>query len=367
MDKILDNLFYTEKLGVGNKTTFIKKVRAKHPEFKVKDIQDYLKNQEVNQVNTTVNKSYEYKITAPPRTFQIDIFWWKRGDTLIPILLLVDILSRKAWAYVLTKSKKEKRAEVNVATLQQFKEEVGNINGLTGDNEFSSAPIKKFCEDNNIRLDTSVAKEEHISNGNKLGIIDRLVRTLRQLIESYYTITGNRTDNIKDVMTSVIDTYNESSHRTLKNKTPNEVFKNQDDQLARHLNDMVHNHSIYKSVPFKSDDKVRILEERAKFEKGKKIFSKDVYTVNKKQGYKILLDGTSRKLKPGELLKVNSVSNPISDKYIQEKKADKKAGQVVNSLVRNAKMTPTEARQAVANVNESLGKRTIKKRDILDL
>ena len=352
MDKILDNLFYTEKLGVGNKTTFIKKVRAKHPEFKVKDIQDYLKNQEVNQVNTTVNKSYEYKITAPPRTFQIDIFWWKRGDTLQPILLLVDILSRKAWAYVLTKSKKEKRAEVNVATLQQFKAEVGNINGLTGDNEFSSGPIKKFCDDNNIRLDTSVAKEEHISNGNKLGIIDRLVRTLRQLIESYYTITGHRTDNIKDVMTSVIDTYNDSSNRGLKNRTPNEVYENHDNQLARHLTDMVHNHNVYKSVPFKSDDKVRILEDKGKFEKGKKTFSKDVYTVNKKQGYKILVDGTSRKLKPSELLKVNSVSNPISDKYIQEKKADKKAGQVVNSLVRNAQMTPTEARQAVATVNE---------------
>ena len=352
MDKILDNLFYTEKLGVGNKTTFIKKVRAKHPEFKVKDIQDYLKNQEVNQVNTTVNKSYEYKITAPPRTFQIDIFWWKRGDTLQPILLLVDILSRKAWAYILTKSKKEKRAEVNVATLQQFKAEVGNINGLEGDNEFSSGPIKKFCDDNNIRLDTSVAKEEHISNGNKLGIIDRLVRTLRQLIESYYTITGHRTDNIKDVMTSVIDTYNDSSNRGLKNRTPNEVYDNHDNQLARHLTDMVHNHNVYKSVPFKSDDKVRILEDKGKFDKGKNTFSKDVYTVNKKQGYKILVDGTSRKLKPGELLKVNSVSNHISDKYIQEKKADKKAGQVVNSLVRNAQVTPTEARQAVANVNE---------------
>jgi hypothetical protein len=34
---------------------------------------------------------------------------------------------------------------------------------------------------NDIRLDTSVAKEEHMSNGNKLGIIDRLVRTLREL------------------------------------------------------------------------------------------------------------------------------------------------------------------------------------------
>ena len=66
MEKILDNLFYNEKLGVGTKTTFIKKVQAKHPEFKTKDIQAYLTNQELNQVNTTVNKSYEYKITAPP-------------------------------------------------------------------------------------------------------------------------------------------------------------------------------------------------------------------------------------------------------------------------------------------------------------
>ena len=332
------------------KQHLLKKVQQKHPEFKTKDIQEYLKNQEINQVNTTVKKSYQYKITAPPRTFQIDIFWWKRGDTLTPILLLVDILSRKAWAYVLTKSKKEKRAEVNVATLKEFQKEVGNINGLEGDNEFSSGPIKTFCEENNIRLDTSVAKEEHISNGNKLGIIDRLVRTLRQLIDNYYVIAGHRTDNIKDVIKSVIETYNDSNHRGLKNKTPNEVYNNHDDQLARHLNDSVHNQSIYKSVPFKEDDKVRILEDKGKFDKGKKTFSKEIYKVNKKQGYKILVDGTSRKLKPGELIKVNSVSNPISDKYIQEKKADKKAGQVMNSLVRVSKMSVDEAKQAVVDL-----------------
>jgi hypothetical protein len=59
---------------------------------------------------------------------------------------------------------------------------------LEGDNEFSSAPIRTFCHDNDIRLDTSVAKEEHISKWNKLGVIDRLVRTLRELIEKYYDI-----------------------------------------------------------------------------------------------------------------------------------------------------------------------------------
>jgi hypothetical protein len=75
MKNILDNLFYKEKLGIGNKTIFIKNDRERQPEIKVKDIQEYLKNQEISQINTSVNKTYQYKITAPPRTFQIDIFW----------------------------------------------------------------------------------------------------------------------------------------------------------------------------------------------------------------------------------------------------------------------------------------------------
>ena len=81
------------------------------------------------------------------------------------IIVVVDILSRKAWAYVLTKSKKKKRAEVSVKTIQEFKDEVGLIRGLEGDNEFSNAAIKKICDDNDIRLDTSVAKKSIYPTG----------------------------------------------------------------------------------------------------------------------------------------------------------------------------------------------------------
>ncbi len=66
MNNILDNLFHKEKLGIGNKTTFIKNILERNTEIKVKDIQECLKNQEVNQINTSVNIKYEYKITAPP-------------------------------------------------------------------------------------------------------------------------------------------------------------------------------------------------------------------------------------------------------------------------------------------------------------
>jgi hypothetical protein len=76
---------------------------------------------------------------------------------------------------------------------------------------------EKLCEDNDIRLDTSVSKEEHISNGNKLGSINRLIETLRELIDEYYDITEHRVDNIKNVIESVITTYNNDSHRSLNN------------------------------------------------------------------------------------------------------------------------------------------------------
>ncbi len=74
MNDILDNLFYNEKLGIGKKTSFIKKSQRQKPEIKVKDIQDYRKNQEVSQINSSINKKYQYKMKTPPHTFQINIF-----------------------------------------------------------------------------------------------------------------------------------------------------------------------------------------------------------------------------------------------------------------------------------------------------
>jgi hypothetical protein len=38
-------------------------------------------------------------------------------------------------------------------------------------------------------------------------------------------------------MKTIIDTYNSSSHSALNNKSPNQVFKDNDDQMTRHLND----------------------------------------------------------------------------------------------------------------------------------
>ncbi len=75
---------------------------------------------------------------------------------------------------------------------------------------------------------------------------------------------------MKDVIKSIIDTYNNNSHRTLDNKTPNQVFKDHDDQITRHINDSVHNQQVYTTVSFNKGDKVRILEKKEKIDKGNK-------------------------------------------------------------------------------------------------
>ena len=64
------------------------------------------------------------------------------------------------------------------------------------------------------------------------------------------------------------------------------------------------------------------------------------------------MNGTSRKLRPAVLLKASTTANPISDKYIQDKKEEKKTGKVINRLVRNAKMTPDEAKAAALQQDE---------------
>ena len=66
-DKLLNKLFYDNKLGIAGKANFIKKVRALHQDIKVKDINEWLNNQTVNQVNATEQQQHQPKKKLPPR------------------------------------------------------------------------------------------------------------------------------------------------------------------------------------------------------------------------------------------------------------------------------------------------------------
>ncbi len=163
----LQNLFYNEAAGA-SKAYFIAKAQEKF-KLKKKDIEAWLKDQEVTQVNKKVGKGLNLKITAKPRTFQIDIMFYKIGQSQKAFLLLVDIMSRKAFCYVISGDPNDKKIE---EAYMQFLDKVGHVEAIEGDNQFGSKTFTRINEDKKIRLDTSVSAENHFTSGNKLGIID---------------------------------------------------------------------------------------------------------------------------------------------------------------------------------------------------
>ena len=70
MNEKLKELYYRDDVIIGSKQNFIN-IAKKSLNASTKEINEFLKNQEINQVNKKPTKHTNLKITAPPRTFPI--------------------------------------------------------------------------------------------------------------------------------------------------------------------------------------------------------------------------------------------------------------------------------------------------------
>jgi hypothetical protein len=171
---------FDESIG-STKAYFINKGQQKYPRLDKKHIETWFKSQEVVQVNTTL-KGVNLKITAKPRTFQIDVMFHKIGQSLKPFLLLVDIMNHKTFCYSISG---EKNMTKIIASYNKFLKDVDYVKTVEGDGEFDNTEFKKLNEEKGIQVNTNIAKDNHFTVGNKLGIIDRLTRTLKENIRKY--------------------------------------------------------------------------------------------------------------------------------------------------------------------------------------
>ena len=344
---------FDESIG-STKAYFISKVQQKYPRLDKKDIETWFKSQEVVQVNTTL-KGVNLKITAKPRTFQIDIMFYKIGQSLKPFLLLVDIMSRKAFCYSIPG---EKNMTKIITAYNKFLQEVDYVNGVEGDGEFDNTAFKKLNEEKGIKVNTSVAKDNHFTAGNKLGIIDRLTRTLKENIRKYHSSAGF-IGNLQSMIDKVVTLYNDSPHRGIQGKTPNEMWDNIKEQEKRNVLDTMSNDKTFNKLTLGIGDDVRVLENKGKFDKGNAQFSQEIYEIHDRVGYSYKVkdaDGTvkRRRYKPHELLAVTNVTNNMNkDRMKREEKSTSKY-KTVNKLIRNEDMTRTEAKKALKSMDANV-------------
>ena len=346
MNKILNDIFYDPKLGLSSFEKFKIKVRVLHPEIKIKDIKEFYHNQEVNQINKKPNytdlKNKMFKINGPELSFQIDLIFIPKdilthekkkataenaglilNTSLYVFLLCEDILSRKAYIYYLSDKKDTSIMAAYEKFLLDVKRDTEKLTdtldyyernkpfAIITDDGFNFKKFTKLNESLDISVDAKTAYNDHITGGDRLGIIDRLVRTVKSIYIKFIYSQANVKYSPKTILKNIIENYNNTVHRSLSHHTPNEVFENKKERMQIFNNNDEYNNDLLATRNFNIGDMVRIYEAKGQFGKEKPQFSKALFkVVDIERGYKVYVEDVKgvllkRGLKSYEMLKVN--------------------------------------------------------------
>lgn len=307
--------------------------------FTKDQIDSHFRPQELTQIYAKPKSFPTYKITGPPYSFQVDVMFLpkyaKSNRGITSALLLVDILSRKAYCYPLKSGKMDDILDAYSAFLSDVGEP---LTFIEGDDQFSATAFRDFNEKIGVPVISTVSAENHITRtGNPLGIVDRLTKTLKLYIQKYMLV--HKSTKWTEWLQSIVDLYNDTEHSGIKNMTPDSVFDDED--YADKLFDAQTkaNQTIKQTIKLKPGDRVRAMVGKGIFDKEKANFSTEIYTIDP-SSYGLLYTlrseaGTllKRRYRAGELLVVTgAVKNRVGDgqalkakKEAEHKKATKVA------------------------------------------
>ena len=272
-DKLRET-YYDPEEGLMGARKLYEKLKTQGVTYK--EIKDFLDKQEVAQRHKPIQKpkayfpiiaKYENEIMQLDLVDMSNISSTNEGYKWL--LCGIDVFTRKAYCEPMKNKTIPSVISAFQIILEKAKPEIINCDKGS---EFISHQFKKLANDNHIIV-KYVQSEEH----NKLGIIDRFVRTLRGLINRYSTMY-NKTKYI-NVLPKLINNYNSSYHSGIKG-IPNKV----DCKRLTNQNQEKYNNARKEEVIFKIGDQVRHVLNRKLFEKGSNpTFSKTIYTITDKK------------------------------------------------------------------------------------
>ena len=245
---------------------------------------------ELHQVfKSRSNKPEWFRINARRDSFQVDVVlvpqYKVQNDNKDKFLFLIDILSRKAFAYVLNSGQMSD-------VIGQYEEFLSDVKyrrpvSVSGDHFFENREFKQVSSQQDIKVYTHVAEHNHaMRGGSRLGILDRAVRTLKMLIQKNMSETNNA--RWVDFLGDIIDLYNGTPHKALENRSPSQAYNDIPFLHSMFVRNRQYNHELKLKLNnnFKLGDKVRIATKKTSvFEKEGENFSRGVYRIVGTKGF----------------------------------------------------------------------------------
>ena len=199
----------------------------------------------------------------------------KHNDGYKYLACFIDVLSKKAWIIPL----KGKTAGHMLSALEQlFSTTDRRPLTLQADKgtEYLNKSVQAYLKRMGIHFFTT--QNEDI----KAQIVERYQRTMKGKMFRYFT--HNNTHRYIDVLADLVDSYNNTHHRSI-NRTPNSVNKDNEYEVWSTLyGDDEEQHTMIQPFKFQVGDYVRISTKRSVFAKGYMSgWSEEIFKIKKRQ------------------------------------------------------------------------------------
>ena len=282
---VLKEVYYNVETGLGGRDKLFKAAKKLNSSITLKDVDDFLRNQVNYQITKQPAKQNYFAIIGEPDSYQMDLMFYdnlkKYNHGYGVVLICIEITSRKLFAFPM---KNKETSEVVKATRLFLKQIDDDVSSITTDNgsEFIS---KKF---NELFQEIADEKEKEIKHQyaepddhNKLGKINRAIRTLRTIINNYM-ITHN-TKNWVDVLPKLVKNYNKSVNR-MTGYAPDSVGEKEAIEIRN--KEVARSQKAIKDwEKFSIGDRVRLLKDKGLFDKGTKQWTNEIYTIDDYEGF----------------------------------------------------------------------------------
>lgn len=273
----LHDAYYDPKTGFGGLQGF--RNASRDEGYSLDATKDFLRHQEARQLNLQTKNTYFPIWGLRDGTFQADLMFFPAHHSYNALLTIINVNTRVAYAYPL----KGKTAENVLAGFEQWFQDLGDLpcTHIQTDNgtEFKNKSVKKLWDEHGLEYDFC-DPADHTAQGK----IERFNETFRGLMTQY--LDAYRTRDWVGVVKDLIYNYNHRFHRSI-GCAPSEAT-----ELSGIHRDYLHYQEASQQFDtFHIGDKVRILEDRNIFDKGRKHWSPEVSVVDNIMGHLIHVNG----------------------------------------------------------------------------
>ena len=244
--------------------------------YTLDEIEDYIHKQRAYQLFRKKPSKLSGHITAFEinHVMQMDLLDFQKLKTRNKgyswILNLIDVFSRKLYTRPLKNKTMGSVKEALTDILHQIQTDKKDLpRTIMSDNglEFNNLMVKEVFSAHSIEHQMN-----EVGDHNALGIVDRISRTLREILQKHFEI--NKTANWVDSLQELTYAYNNRYHSTIK-KPPNLVTNDDVSILIMNLDKA----SVSQSS-VKPGDRVRVLLSKNIHAKGtKQKFSREIFSV----------------------------------------------------------------------------------------